>query len=391
MATQKVSDTLIDSFPSSKLTGALPVIDGSAITGAGDSVTKSASDPAIDTNPSGGVSHVWVNTTSGEVYSCTDATTDANIWTNVGSGDGDIAPWNYGGSSYGFMVGAAGHQSICKFTFASSTTATDFGDLANNSAYTKSGHSDKDNSYGYHAGGYIAVSTIERFSMVSQGTSSHVGDLTAVTDAAGSTNNNTHAFTLGHGWDAGSGGVGTMVQKFAFASSAAASEHGSLAYNQYNSGSGNTNGDASYGYMMGGNAGGVGSPAGIAKMKEIQKISLNSASTSTVIASTTLHRHSSAGSSSSTHGYSSGGHNGGFIAVIDKFSFATEADATGVGDMASGAKHQRAAASALDYGYNAGGGGDYQGIDRINFSQDGNSVGVGNLSQGFTGPGAAQV
>jgi len=51
--------------------------------------TVSASDPSETTNPSA-VGHLWINSTSGEQYICTDATTNNNIWTNVGDGTGDI-------------------------------------------------------------------------------------------------------------------------------------------------------------------------------------------------------------------------------------------------------------------------------------------------------------
>lgn len=46
----------------------------------------SASDPAADSNPDGGVGTVWTNTTSGKMYVLTDATEDANVWTAVGAG-----------------------------------------------------------------------------------------------------------------------------------------------------------------------------------------------------------------------------------------------------------------------------------------------------------------
>ena len=52
--------------------------------------TVSTSDPAIDTNSTLGAK--WINKTSGEVYICTDATTDENVWTNVGAGSGNIVP-----------------------------------------------------------------------------------------------------------------------------------------------------------------------------------------------------------------------------------------------------------------------------------------------------------
>jgi hypothetical protein len=53
-----------------------------------DEITKSTSEPTATTNPSGGVGSIWLRTTTGEMYCCTDATTNANIWTNVGDGTG---------------------------------------------------------------------------------------------------------------------------------------------------------------------------------------------------------------------------------------------------------------------------------------------------------------
>lgn len=53
-------------------------------------VTVSTADPAIDTNPTSGVGQLWLNETTGELYVCTDATTNFNIWKNVGDGTGTI-------------------------------------------------------------------------------------------------------------------------------------------------------------------------------------------------------------------------------------------------------------------------------------------------------------
>jgi hypothetical protein len=73
-----------------KLTGAaLPAADGSAIQYVGDAPTISANDPTTSTNTTLGT--IWVNSTSGEVYICTNATTNSNVWTNVGDGSGNIS------------------------------------------------------------------------------------------------------------------------------------------------------------------------------------------------------------------------------------------------------------------------------------------------------------
>ena len=64
---------------------------------------KSTSDPAVDSNKALGTE--WLNKTSGEMYICTDATTDENVWTNVGAGSGHIDPWSFPASTYGYVLG----------------------------------------------------------------------------------------------------------------------------------------------------------------------------------------------------------------------------------------------------------------------------------------------
>jgi len=50
--------------------------------------TTATTDPLVTSNQA--VGHFWINSTSGEAYVCTDATTNENVWTNIGSGSGDI-------------------------------------------------------------------------------------------------------------------------------------------------------------------------------------------------------------------------------------------------------------------------------------------------------------
>ena len=52
--------------------------------------TVTNADPTLTTNPSSGVGTIWVNSTSGETYVCTDATTNGNVWKNIGGGSGNI-------------------------------------------------------------------------------------------------------------------------------------------------------------------------------------------------------------------------------------------------------------------------------------------------------------
>ena len=79
----------------------------SGVLGGGGVDYNETTDPAIDTNP-GKDGAVWVNNTSGEVFVCTDTTTDANIW--IGQGDTSITPaqqygvsWNQSTDTYGSL------------------------------------------------------------------------------------------------------------------------------------------------------------------------------------------------------------------------------------------------------------------------------------------------
>lgn len=82
MALSKVDSLMLE--------GALPALDASSLTGI---ITKSASNPTVSTNPSGGVGTIFLNTTSGEMFCCTNATAGANVWTNIGDGTRAIEPF----------------------------------------------------------------------------------------------------------------------------------------------------------------------------------------------------------------------------------------------------------------------------------------------------------
>ena len=93
----------------------LPAVSGAALTGIAGA-TKNASNPTISTNPSGGVGTEWQNTTTGEIFICTDATAGANVWVSTGGRSGNIAPnplgsnaYTLGGTSYGFSLGGLKH------------------------------------------------------------------------------------------------------------------------------------------------------------------------------------------------------------------------------------------------------------------------------------------
>ena len=135
-ADNAITDSKIIGLDASKLTGALPAMDGSALTNASvptAPLRSSASDPAVDTN--GTLGDIFANTTTGQLFVLTDATTDQNVWTNAGNGDGNIIyviPRYSQGYTYGFIAGGMNNSvglNINKYTFATDGASADWGDL----------------------------------------------------------------------------------------------------------------------------------------------------------------------------------------------------------------------------------------------------------------------
>ena len=123
MATSKIKSDSIDTVAATKLTGTiadarfpatLPAISGANLTNLPSDITKSTSEPAGDTNPSGGVGTLWLRTTTGEMYCCTDATTNANVWTNIGDGTGAM-PFT-GMTATGGTITTDGNYKVHSFT-----------------------------------------------------------------------------------------------------------------------------------------------------------------------------------------------------------------------------------------------------------------------------------
>ena len=127
--TTKVTTDLITSMDASKLTGTLPAISGANLTNMPvvETITKSATDPTISTNPSGGVGTIYLNTTSGEMFSLTDATAGANVWTNAGDGTGLISPY-IGTVATGGTITEVGNFKVHTFTTSGTFAVTTLGD-----------------------------------------------------------------------------------------------------------------------------------------------------------------------------------------------------------------------------------------------------------------------
>ena len=191
MSVTKLTNDNIENIAWSKLTGALPALDGSALTGVsgGTTVMKAASDPANDTNPTDGVGTMYLNTTDGNMFICMDATTDQNEWNNVGPGTGGVAyvPPQYFGDRAFWMGGSHNVQgysnsnpgNVSYQTITTLGNSTEWGSLSQ-------GHGDgpgtlSNGTRALCAGGYNAGAMTQRIDYVtvaSVGSTAVFGDIT---------------------------------------------------------------------------------------------------------------------------------------------------------------------------------------------------------------------
>jgi hypothetical protein len=374
MAISKISANMIDgSLTSSLVTGPLPAVDGSALTGAGAGIdTDSTNNPTINTNPSA-TGHLWSNKTSGEMFICTDATAGANIWINVGGGVGDVAPFHGAGKISGFTVAGYGgaplayKATIDKYSFVSDGDATDHGDISGAKS-NLAGHSST--THGYVSAGEPNNNVIEKFPFAGSSVSStDVGDLSESKYAVTGSSSTTHGYTSG-GRNPSSTDL-TTIEKFSFSSNGNATDVGDMTV--AGRGAGGTH-STTHGYICGGRASG--------DTNTIDKISFATDGNATDMANLTVARHGIDTSCSETHGYCHGGHAGNFVNTIDKFSFAAGSNSTDVGDLTF-ARYFCSGTSSTTHGYTAGG---YSGayndiIEKFAFATDGNGVdSTGNLT-----------
>jgi len=370
---------------SSKLTGTLPALDGSALTGVGVTpVTTSASDPTITTNPSGGLGTIWANSTSGEMYVLTDATASANVWTNVGSGFGDVSkPFGGlgGGTVSGYVTGGYGHLGsgpavniIEKYSLTSDGNASDIANLTR-AAEDLSGTSSA--THGYTSGGSISSTpqdTIDKFTFASDADATDVGNLTSARRTPATSSSTTHGYT--------SGGLGSVysniIDKNSYATDGNSVDVGDITVARAFAAGQSSN---THGYTSGGN-----SPSS----NVIERFPFATDGNSIDVGDMTSARYGVGGNSSTTHGYISGG--APTLDIIDKFAFASTSNATDIGNLTVGRRYLDGCSSTT-HGYICGGSGPSRSdaIDKNSFASDGNATDVGDLTQQKASAGANQA
>ena len=355
-------------------------IDHTAIA---DSFIKTDSgDPAASNDTGEGyvVGSLWVNTTSGQQFICTDITAEDATWINQ-EGDDINPPTPHQGSTKGFMMGGIDHPGasvdhIQTTPFASDTNSSDFGEFAhlggrdfigtavptakdyqwafgggpsevdvierfgNSTPYSGTDWGNLTEARQYHQSaadgtsrgismggrnsGDTHKSDIETFSFSSPGNATDsTSELTQVLSGGASAEDNTYA-TILNGWYAPAT-VNTM-NRFTKASITDATDWGEAATTRAWSHGCN---DTTYGYSVGGSP----DPAG-----NIERTSFSSAGGSTDVGELGLvtNNQGTHGMSSTTHGYAFGGDTPATPTGdnhIRKFAFSSPASGTDVGEM----------------------------------------------------------
>ncbi len=323
------------------------------------------------------------------MYACTDATTDANVWYNIGGGDGDIQPYTYQGSNYGYSYGGDLPKStdIHQYSFTSDINATNVGDMFGGTSgagcHLHSYGSSSSKTHGYSHGGNSWPTTtvngfwnnvIDKFPFAASAgfTSTDVGNLsqgggylsgfssdgygwvagfwngtignvidryshsadgnaTDWADLTANTKENSHGSNSSdYGYSTGDSVDTTRIERFPFASQTNGADVGDLAVaSRFYAGA---NSSTTHGYHCGGSSSHGSGPT----QNEIQKYAFASSGNASDVAN--LHTQVGWGSSSSstTHGYQAGGDTGTTVSPtvnIQKHTFATDSDGTDVGDL----------------------------------------------------------
>jgi hypothetical protein len=190
-------------------------------------------------------------------------------------------------------------------------------------------------------------------------------------------------FTLAHTFQGTVAGYATAgipqigIDKFPFATDANATDVGNLSVSRRSTNAGQSS--AYDGYTSAG--------FGPTWSNVIDKFSFASNANATDVGDVTFGRYSATGQSSDVSGYTSGGHTDSGVVpygtsrdnIIDKFPFATNANATNVGDLSgTGGPATPAGHSSTVSGYTAGAGNNV--IEKFPFATDSNATDVGDLT-----------
>ena len=305
----------------------------------------------------------------------------------------------FGGTQRGYVcsgsiAGNVFSNAINKFSLVTDGDATGIGDLTQASGKRfVSGHSSTTHGYvtGGNTGPAVPYNVIERFSFTTDGNSVDWADLISARTRLIPVSSCTHGFTLGGGDEATEAGTINSIQKFPFASETDATDWADATQRKY-AGAGCSS--ETHGYSLGGVE--QTTPAGVI-VNVIEKFPYATQTNATDVGDLTVVRHSPGGVSSETYGYAAGGFvqlptapNQDFN-VIDRVSFASGGNATDHGDLSETKRHLAGIASST-HGYIVGGTGIISSadvilstIDKFAFAANVTATDIGDITVGADG------
>lgn len=243
--------------------------------------------------------------------------------------------------------------------------------------------------YGYISGGGTpATNTIERFSFAVDGNATDVGDLTTSPGSIGAGQSSTGAGYTSGGYSGVGPTFSNTIDSFPFASNSNARDVGDLTVARGQGSAGQSS--STHGYTSGGRANSP-SPT-VYYSNVIDRFPFAAIANATDVGDLVIGRDfNGAGQSSSTHGYTGVGNNPPqpvpSLLLFDKFPFATST--TSAATVGSLTINRRAATgqSSTVSGYTSGGDSPsptlaFTRVDKFPFATDASATNVGNLTQG---------
>jgi len=257
------------------------------------------------------------------------------------------------GSNFGFSAGMATPTTsyIDKFSLSSDTDATDVGDLSKYKTNLSS-NGQSSSSSGYVSGGQTnpgnsIITDIDKFTFTSSGNATDIADLAyAVQHNCGHSSSNS-GYCVGGNTTSPNSGFQSAIQKFPFSSDANATDSGDLTQNRYQSveQTSSTHGYQSSGFTFNG---------GGSLVEGIDKFAFATDSNATDVGDLYAKKYNASGQSSSDNGYSSGGA-GSAENIIQKFPFASDGNSTDVGDLNNAGSEKTSGQSSTTTGHSSGG------------------------------------
>ena len=312
------------------------------------SATTDANNPAIDTNPTDGVGTKWINTTSGQIFICTDATTDKNQW--IGQTKASIQPrcfFSGGVSDYFNEHNWSSPGKINFITFVTPDTlgdAVSFGQLTETNQYF-CGTSNGVNDRGVMGGGCTPTNcptnVMQYITCSTTSNSLDFGNLTVARIQAGAcSNGTTDRGCWSGGGETGADVASNIIDYITISTTGNATDFGDLTNTrEYTSALSNGTND------RGINAGGIDN-GGSPHLNEIDYWTISSTGNASDFGDLTGTRMAPATASNDTDNrgiWMGGGFNGSYSDVIDYITINTTGNATDFGDM-----------DGADMGYGAG-------------------------------------